>query len=467
MDRPRGPLTRRQLGVIVSIIGVITFVALGVRTLSKRPFVEKVEIRSDFRTVTGLRQGSPVQLAGVDVGSVSRIDFINRRYECDPLTEDVGRFGHGRTDDCDDFLFCSPVGLCGDLEPWAGRGEHTQCSSSEECREDEICVTGEFRRRERRVPWSGIHGVCARYNTEHIRVQVKMRIEKDKLELIRTDSRATVASNSVLGDQLVNISPGHGDELTGNLRIQSSPSLHEDIERFRQRIVRFLDTAEVALEAINSVLDELRDERTIDDIKGTVAHLEIVTAHVAEQRGLVGALIGAPEYRRDFGLTLRALRNTGEGLEEMVRRANGLLATFDRNFEPFVEDSRGALAALDQLLQDLRDPDNRSLMAKLLYDEEGDLAENTEALLHNTAELTGSTRQIGEAIDDGDGTLGLLIADPTLTEDVGKLLHNLARNDLVRSLALWYLERQGSIDMEGSRAPAGDPRVRRKRRRGP
>ena len=339
MGGPRGTVTRLRLGIFIAVCGLVTFVGLFIHSQSKRLFVPKLEIRADFRTTTGLRKGSMVQLAGVEIGNVSRIDFVQKRYECDPLTEDVGRFGQGRTDDCDDFLFCAPVGLCGDLEPWAGRGEHAQCNSTEDCREDEICVTTEFRRREPRVLWSGIHGVCARYNTEHIRVQVKMTIEADKVAVIRTDSRASVASNSVLGDQLVNITTGHGDPLSGDFRLQASPSMTEDIERFRARIVNFLDAADISLTAIKNVIDELRDEQTISDIKGIVDHLELVTEHIAEQRGVIGALIGSPQYRDDFGATLRSIRKTAEGLEVTVQRANSILATIDRSFEPLVEDA--------------------------------------------------------------------------------------------------------------------------------
>jgi ABC-type transporter Mla subunit MlaD len=458
MRGPRGMITRLQLGLVVTIFGVTTFVGLFVHSQSKRLFVPKVEIRADFRETAGLRKGSVVQLAGVDIGSVSRIDFVKKRYECDPLTEDIGRFGQGRTDDCDDFLFCAPVGLCADLEPWADRGEHAQCSSSEECFDDEVCVTTEFRRRAGRVLWSGIHGVCARYSTEHVRVQVKMDIEADKLSVIRSDSRATVASNSVLGDQLVNISTGHGDPMTGELRLQASPSLTEDIARVRARIENLLDAADVSVTAINSVIDELRDERTIGDIKGTIDNLEMITAHIAEQRGLVGALIGSPEYRKDFGTTLRAIRNTTDGLEQTVRHANHILATLDRSLDPLAKDARMAMAALGQSLEDLRDPENLSVLAKLLHDRDGKLTADTAALMHNVSEITGSTRAVARALDEGEGTLGLLLSDPRIADQMGKLLHNLARNKFVRSLALWYMQREGMIDVDGARDPAAPRR---------
>src|SRR5690606_24768801 len=104
--------------------------------------------------------------------NVEAITFVTRRYQCDPVTEDVGRWGSGRTDNCDEFLFCSPSGECAELETYASRSMHAPCLSAEDCAEDEICVTKEFRQRARRVQWNGPEGVCARYSTQHRRVEV-------------------------------------------------------------------------------------------------------------------------------------------------------------------------------------------------------------------------------------------------------------------------------------------------------
>ena len=113
-----------------------------------------------------------MQLAGVEIGTVDAINFVNRRYECDPLTEDLGRWDGGRTDNCDSFLFCSPNSLCAELEPYASKGVHAPCIASDDCQPEEVCVTKEFRRRARRVFWAGPHGVCARFSEEHRRVEV-------------------------------------------------------------------------------------------------------------------------------------------------------------------------------------------------------------------------------------------------------------------------------------------------------
>ena len=117
---------------------------------------EKVPVYTDFRTISGLRRGSPVQLAGVEIGTVDAINFVERAGDdlvCDPLTEDIGRFDGDRTDGCSSFLFCSPDKVCAELEPYAAKGLHAPCMTTQDCTQEEICVTKEFRHRYRRVFW--------------------------------------------------------------------------------------------------------------------------------------------------------------------------------------------------------------------------------------------------------------------------------------------------------------------------
>ena len=152
---------------------------------------------------------------------VEDVTFIAPTYECNPITEDLGRFGSTRTDDCEPSLFCIPAegrtlddgsaaaGLCAELEDYIGDPRaYEGCADDSSCDELEKCVTREFRQRYKRVRWAGAEGVCVPYQTDHRRVEVTMRIDADKLQYIRTDSRASIASNGVLGDQLINISVG-------------------------------------------------------------------------------------------------------------------------------------------------------------------------------------------------------------------------------------------------------------------
>lgn len=434
--------TRLFAGLLVIFGGVVLFVSLFIVGQSEGTWESKTVIKTDFQTITGLRKGSPVQLAGVEVGRVSSIDFVNREYECDPISEDLGRYGEGRTDNCDEFLFCGPSGSCADLEPYASKGQHAPCLEDADCLEEEVCVTSDFRRRAKRVGWAGPDGVCARYFTNHRRVQVAMTIFEDKLELVRSDSRATVASNGVLGDQLVNITPGMREPLSEDRRIQSSPSLYEDIQLFRDRFDGLTEKVDTSLAGISSLFSQLNDERTINSVKGTLENVEEITRQMAAGEGLVGALLSDEEYKEEFGITLRSLRNTAVGIDRFVDRANQSLAKIDSSFQPMVDDAKKTLEKIRQLVTDLKDPANKSLAAKLLYDDDGKMAEDMEKILADIDRASEAAANVMEKIDRGEGTMGKLVNDSKAHDDLVKILRNIERNDTFKRLVRHVIEEE-------------------------
>lgn len=451
MARRNEARTRLVVGLFVLAMGVLLFISLFIIGQSEGTWESKTEITTDFRTITGLRRGSPVQLAGVEVGRVQSIDFVNRKYLCDPLTEDVGRYGAGRTDNCDEFLFCAPTGICAELEPYAAKGLHAPCLSSEDCGDDEVCVTAEFRRKAKRVSWSGTDGVCARYITEHRRVQVTMKVFADKLELIRSDSRATVASNGVLGDQLINITPGMREALGADRRIQSTPSLIEDIELFRERFTGLTDKVDSSLSGISTLFSELNDERTIGAVKGIVENLDEITKQVAEGQGLVGALFNDPNFKEDVGVTLRKVRDTAAGLDSFVTRANSTLKKVEENVQPLVDDGRKVAQDVRELLEDLEDPKNKSLVAKLLRDDSGEMTKDLEKILDDVEKITGKVALIAAKIERGEGTVGKLISDSKVHDDLVKLFDDLERNETLKALV------RGAMDADDAKRDPSKP----------
>jgi ABC-type transporter Mla subunit MlaD len=445
-------MARRERGRTNLFVGIFVIILLGLSAVSlfiigqsEGTWESKVEIHTHFKTITGLRAGSPVQLSGVEIGNVSKIDFITTRYQCDPGTEDLGRYGEGRTDNCDPFLFCAPDANCAELEPWASKDLHDRCTGNDDCGEGELCITKHFRRRYPRVYWSGWDGVCARYLTDHNRVQVTMKIYEDSLERIRTDSKATVAANSVLGDQLVNITQGRRDPIPPGGRIASTPSLYEDLNMFRSRLEAMTGKVDTSLSGISNLFSELNDERVISNIKSLIANLEEVTRQVAEGEGLVGALFNDENYRKDFAVTLRHLRDTAGGIDRFVGRANGTLAKADENLQPLIDDVRLTMNHLRGVLTDLRDPKNKSVAAKFLYDEQGTMAQDLEqAIAHMDSILT--------KLDDGKGTLGKLVNDSKVHDDAAVFMENLNRNKVFRRVIRYIMNADDKMD---ANAPTG------------
>ena len=445
-------------GIVTLLLFAVAFLVLVLGPRTKQLTAERVSVYADFRTIAGLREGSPVQLAGVDVGGVEAVNFVEVRYQCDPLSEDLGRYGHGRTDSCDQDLFCSPQGYCADLEDYAGKGNHDRCDSTSDCGQDEICFTGAVRNRETHLMWSGPRGVCARYNVDHIRSRVKMRVPADIVQLIRGDSRAVIAANSVLGDQKVNISAGRGDELCPltredlpeytydacltNMRVQARPSLNEDIDRFRRRVDSFMQHADHSIVAVMGLIDELQSEETMGGIRGTANNLAVISHTLAYGEGLVPALLHSQEYRKDIGGTLGAFHRTSFGLQRAAGQANDVLDTLDRNVEPFLGDTEKTLESVNGLFTDLDSPKNKSVVAKLLRDDTGDITRDLDLIFAHGADLSGDLASISEAIEDGKGTLGKLTKDDAVAVQLRHLLGYLSDHRVMKAVVLWYVESQ-------------------------
>ncbi|MBL4687094.1 MAG: MCE family protein, partial [Nannocystaceae bacterium] len=425
-------------GLTLLFVLAATFAALYVFQHAGTVLESQTTIRSDFSTIAGLRDGSPVQLAGVEIGKVSSVDFVKVQYTCEPRTEDIGRDREGRTDDCDERLFCSQVGLCADLERMASLGDHTRCIESADCREDEVCITSDFTQRERHVVWAGPEGVCVQYNTRHLRVRVEMDVPNEMMELIRRDSRTLIASNSVLGDQLINISPGFGEPLDIGFQVQSRRSLYEDINNWRQRLHRVTENVEVAMSAIADIFAELRDPRWLGAVRGVAQNLEKISGSIMRREGLIGALIGGPTLKRDVALMLRGIRNATAGIADIVTTLNRLLNTVSRNVDPVLAETKALSRGMRALLADIKDPDNRSLVAVLMVNRSAELTADLEVMIAETEGIVHALEGISGSIDRAEGTVGKLLDDPKVGSDLARLLDRLEDHGGTAALLRWW-----------------------------
>ncbi len=445
----------RTTGVVVLLVAIVLFAVLFVVGQREGTWDKRDKVYADFKTIAGLRRDSPVNLAGVEIGKVQSIDFVNRHYLCDPLTEDIGRYGDGRTDNCDEFLFCAPTGVCAAIESYAAKGLHSPCFVDDDCGEDEICVTSEFRKKAKRQTWSGSDGMCARYVTEHRRVQVTMDIMADKLEIIGGDSRATVASSGVLGDQQINITPGIREPLGEDHRIQATPSFYDNIEMFREKFDGLADKLDSGLAGISSTFTELNDEQTIASVKQKLEEISVATEEAERGEGRIGGLLKDESYERDFKGMLRKTRDTAVGVDDFVARATKTFKKIDADVEPAVDKMRESTAKLRGKLQHLEDPANTDVLAKLLRDKEGRMLVAVERALSEARSSAHDVMLIVGRIDRGEGTLGRMVADGKLYNDVDHLIVELQNTWLVTTI----------IRLGNAQPPEGARRRDRKRAR--
>jgi phospholipid/cholesterol/gamma-HCH transport system substrate-binding protein len=121
--------------------------------------------------------------------------------------------------------------------------------------------------------------------------------------------------------------------------------------------------------------------------------------------------------------------NTASEILMEVQEGDGFLHSliYDR-FEGFqVEGIERSLASLEKILSEIAHGEGP--LHRLIYG-----SEDEEDLLVQSAHVVDNLNRILEKIESGDGTLGLLVNDPSLYHDLQVLLGGAQRSLVVRAL---------------------------------
>ena len=387
-------MTERQMQLRIGALvlaGILLFMGF-VLSVGKRSalFEERYSLRSSFTSTEGLAVGSPVRLAGVTVGNVTRIAFGS-----DP--------------------------------------------------------------RERRIA-------------------VTITVERRVQDRIREDSVASIGTIGLVGDKVLDITVGSYDrpalQAGGQLAsvdppdysrlLQKGDRILDNVTRITASLDEFLAGGEQA--GKRNLTDSIRSLRTtlVEIEKGqglihdlvygkegaellgrvdrTAKSLEHMVQAVETERGLLHALIYTPQEE-----TLGRLTKLADNLNQTVDRANGILRAtqeepgllhaliYDREAGKLLDRLGRTSERLEALMQSIQE--GRGLVPALLFDPErtkvlDDIQQAAAGLRALTADLQAVTARLRQ----GEGTVGALLEDPTVYEDLSALLRGANRSLLLRSL---------------------------------
>lgn len=467
---------RQRINAAVAVFGLV-FTGLMVFSMvlimiTEGVLTPKTYLIADFRKAGGIGRNSGVQLAGNKIGKVVGVEFIREAYPCDPRTEDFGHRAQGRTDLCEPWMFCVPVddddpsaGLCSELEDYSGSAiDFEGCDGSpDSCPPQHICVTKAFRSRYRDVSWYGPSGLCVRYETESQRIRVTMEVDEPSLEHISTESRASVVLNGIFADPVINVSVGlGGDPIQGGDRLQTEPSLMDELVALKDQIDRLSDEIEAGLTGVTALTDTLGSEQAKADMQALEDNVAAIKKQVADAEGLVGAVLNDPNMRTEIAQTLRETRSA-------IGNASSDYEQIERDAKRAIKDVEDAAKSVEKVMDGLEDPNNRSLVAMLMREdgirsEANRLADGTQEAIgagkETFADIDAVLGEIMTAIENREGSLGKAIRDPKVLYDI-KDPATLRRVNVVKRLVRLVIdeeEGQGRDPMAGN-PPGPDPEV--------
>lgn len=346
-------------------VGLLIVIAMGLAGLGLFLIGEESNLFSRknpyviyFPTVSGLNQGNPVQLNGVEVGTVREIVLPTAAEATEiKVGIDVDQRFSARVRQ-DSMARIKTLGLLGDkyVELTSGSTDYEP------------------------IPPGGVIPAAPPTNVDRL-----IGSGEDVMDNV-------VQISADLRDILRRMEEGHG--LLGELTTDSETGKRVtdaivDTMETVQRVTRRIETGEGPLPRL------IHDAELADQIVDSVERLDRILIKVDEGDGLVPSLLNDPAMRDDFQTTLARVRAVTDDLEAVA--------------------------------SDLRS--GEGLLPMLIEDEElgANVRQEIETILQRMNNLT-------RKLDEGEGTAGMLINDPSVYDAVNDVIVGVEESALLRWL---------------------------------
>jgi phospholipid/cholesterol/gamma-HCH transport system substrate-binding protein len=295
-------------------------------------------------------------------------------------------------------------------------------------------------------------------NVDDTNIYVRMSIVRSEARRIRTDSKARVQTRGLLGDKMIEITLGKDGG-----PIEDGAHLPSEVPKdMFTRVDEIAKKADDVMADVQKVSSELANEELHEDIRGTADSLNKIAKQVADGQGYAGRLIHDPAEAERISRAVEGFERTTNELSLTLRQTRAIVARIEQGpgFAHDVIYGDGPSKAIAQFgfaaeelgttLKGVREGDG--LAKTVLYGGDGGHGKNT---LENLDHMTADLRDIVANMKAGKGTVGALLVDPSVYEDVKTVLGNVQRNDVLRALVRYSInqdEKKPSVSVEAAAA---------------
>jgi phospholipid/cholesterol/gamma-HCH transport system substrate-binding protein len=245
-------------------------------------------------------------------------------------------------------------------------------------------------------------------------VRAKILVEERYHREIHGNAEFYVTTQGVLGEQFLAIDPGTGTDqiAAGTVVVGLGPPR---IDLFVARAYTLLDEA-VAGVANNR--DEIR--AIVRNLAGTLQHTNELLARNGTR---VDRLLDDTDQliRDSDGLVTAARARYVDGAEvrRILARMESVLATIDREVPPLSRDARALMANANRIANGVGDAQIDDLRATL---------RDVRSIAHRADTIASDAQRVSSHIRQGRGTVGALLMDEEIYDDLQELVRDLKHN---------------------------------------
>ena len=478
-----------RVGLFVAAGVLATFASLFLVGQERSLWERTVDLRAQFSNVGGLKIGGAVRLAGVGIGIVSKIELPDTDAQSDEAVAAAMSIANLKLEGSDVEVklkskdLKQPMNLAliardpdEKLEVTieaVGKDLHGQPAKERillRLRTWESVAVGKvyFSKLERvsiKVLKDNDEPDPARAPTLQIgdgtsrKLSVVMRVSEKFLERIRTDSQASVVGDGLLGDKYIDISLGStsrpqvkdGDLLLSNDAVDFTAALASTGD--------IIDNVNASTESIRALLDGFRKAGGEATVVAAMESIQDIATEVQKGNGLQMLLDkqGAGQVKE----IVSNMKASSEKLDSSLASVDQLLAdvktndslvhalVYGRGGDEAVTEAKKLLAEASQIAADIRT--EPGFVHNLIYEKDkGEILANANAASADIKAITADVKTLIADAKTGKGTLGRLLVDPTVYEDLKVLLGNVRRNDAVKALVRYAIEQE---DKKSAEAP--------------
>lgn len=292
------------------------------------------------------------------------------------------------------------------------------------------------------------------------KIDVAFDVIEDAAHLVSEGSVASVGSPGVLGDKILMVSVGHGDPIAPGSTLPSGAS--SGLSALVVQLGRIAAEAEGTLTNLRLATEPLGDPRFQQDLRGATRNLSEISRLAIEGDGVVARLLTDEQMSARLDATLRNLdAASGElsrtsrsvrAIADEIRAGDGSAHAliYGDDGARLVRNAADASGEISTLLRTVREGEGTA--HDLLYEDTAEsIIANLDAATADIAAMTGDIRA-------GRGSIGGFFADPSVYEDIKRLVGDLSRNDILRALVRYSIRRDESADADPE--PEVDPEGR-------
>lgn len=273
-------------------------------------------------------------------------------------------------------------------------------------------------------------------------IYVTLSIVRAEAGRIKKDSRARITTKGLLGDKMIEISKGQlkesvppGGEITA-----------EEPDDMMNKVTGMAGKAELTMTNIEKLSAELAREELHRDLRETVASANSLLKGVSDGEGYAKRLLVDKAEAERISHLVAGLDRTSSELTTTLRSLNAIIGRVEKGpgfahdiiygDGPSKEISQFGAAAQEvaTTLKGVRESD--SFLHDAMYGGKGGGAE----ALSNVTAMTADLRAIVADVRKGKGTVGALLVDPSVYEDLKVVLGNVQRNDVLRALVRYSIK---------------------------